>query len=80
MENRFNKEFAMTKKDEENFESFIKCWICDVKVIDQVKCRGSPHRDCDIKIELNYKILIAFHTLKNYDAHRILLELSIFDY
>ena len=34
MENRFNKELAMTKKDEENFESFIKCWICDVKVID----------------------------------------------
>ena len=29
MKKHFNKELAMTKEDDENFESFTKCWICD---------------------------------------------------
>lgn len=39
MEREFNKSLVMTKKDYEEFEKFIKCWICinpfkkdDVKV------------------------------------------------
>ena len=26
---KFNKEFAMSKKDDEDFENSTKCWICD---------------------------------------------------
>ena len=61
----FNKELVMTKKDEENFESSLKCWICDntfvegdVKVRDHChvtgKYRGAAHRDCNISSSRNY--------------------------
>ena len=40
----------------------------DVKVIDHYhitgKYRDSTHRDCNINLKLNHKILIAFHNLK----------------
>ena len=29
MKKHFNKELVMTKEDDENFESFEKCWICE---------------------------------------------------
>ena len=29
MKKHFNKELVMTKEDDENFESFAKCWICE---------------------------------------------------
>ena len=29
MKKNFNKEYVMTKEDNENFESSTKCWICD---------------------------------------------------
>ena len=55
----------MTKKDEENFESFPKSWICDntfvkgsVKVRDHChaigKYKGVAHRDCNISFSLDY--------------------------
>ena len=38
MKKHFNKELAMTKEDDENFESSTKCWICDnIFVEDDVK-------------------------------------------
>ena len=60
-----------------------KCWICDnvyiendVKVGDHChmtgKYRDFPHRDCNININLNHKIPIAFHDLKNHDSHVIM--------
>ena len=59
----------MTKEDNENFECSTKCWICDyvfveddLKVKDHChvtrKCRGTTHRDCNINVNLNYKIPI----------------------
>ena len=33
--------------------------------------RGSAHRDCNINFNLNHKISIVFHSLKNYDSHLI---------
>ena len=61
MKKHFNKELAMTKKDEENFENSTKCWICDnvyddgdVKVRDDchvtVKYKTSAHRDCSSRL------------------------------
>ena len=88
---KINKELVIAKKDDEDFESSIKCWICDngyvdgnVKVRDHChiigKYRGSAHRDCNIKVKLNHKIPMVFHNQKNYDSHLTLHKLDIFDF
>ena len=90
MKKRFNKELVMTKEDDENFESSVKCWICDnsfaegdVKVRDHCrvtgKYGGAARRDCNINVSLNYKIPIVLHNLKNYDAHLVTQELGKFE-
>ena len=52
----------------------------DVKVKDHChitgKYRSSAHRVCNINVELNHKISILFHNLKNYDSHLIMQELG----
>ena len=59
----------MTEKDNEDLKNSTKCWICDNfyvvgddKVRDHFhiteKYRGSAHKDCNIKVKLNQKILI----------------------
>ena len=79
----------MTKKDDQDFENFTKCWYCDnvyadgdVKVREHYHntgiYRGSAHRNCNIKVKLNYEIPIIFHDLKNYDTHLTMQELSKF--
>ena len=66
----------MTKEDNEDFQNSTKCWICDndyvdkdVKRIDHCcitrKYRGSVHRDCNINVKLNNKILVVSYNLKN---------------
>ena len=66
-----------------------KCWICDNDYIDNNvkerylchitrKYRGSAHRDCNINLELNHKVPIVFHKLKNYDSDLIMQELGKF--
>ena len=83
MKKHFNKKFVMTKKYNKDFENSTKCWICDnayvdsdVKVSDHChitrKYRDSIHRDCNIKVKLNYKIPATFYNLKNYDTHLIM--------
>ena len=89
MVKHFTKELKMTKEDNENFTNFTKCWIwdddylnTDVKVRDHChitrKYRGSTHRGCNINLELNHKISIVSHNLKDYDSHLIMLELGKF--
>ena len=50
----------------------------DVKVRDHChitgKYRGSAHRDYNINLKSNHKILVVFHNLKNYDFHLIMQE------
>ena len=82
----------MTKKDDEDFQSSTKCWICensyaggdDVKLRNYCqitgKYRGSAHRVFNIKVKLNRKTLIVFHNLKNYDSDLIVQELSKFNF
>ena len=80
----------MAKKDYEDFENSVNCWICgsdyvdgDVKVRDHChiagKYRGSRHRDCNINVNINHKIAVVFQNLKNYDSHLIMLELGKFN-
>ena len=86
----FNKELAMTKKDNEYFENSTKCWICDnafvggdVKVRDHCditgKHRRPAHRDRNINVKSNHKTLVVFHNLKNYDSYLIMQELDKFN-
>ena len=81
----------MTKKGDENFENSTKCWICGIGYIDSDarvrdhchisgKYRGSAHGDCNIKVKINHKSLIAFHCLKNYDSHLLMPELGKFEF
>ena len=76
----------MTKKDDEDFKNSTKCLICDDSYVDgdlkvkdhydiTEKCRSSAHRDCNIKVKLNYKIPVIFHNQSNYDSHLIMQEL-----
>ena len=80
----------MTKEDNEDFKNSTKCWICDnnyfendVKVRDLChitgKNRSCAHRDCNTNLKLNYKILVVFHNLKNYNSHFIIQELGKFN-
>ena len=86
----FNKELAMTKKNNKDFENSTKCWICvnnyidcDDKVKDHChitgKYKGSPHRDCNINVKSNHKLPVVFHNLKSYDSHLIMQELGKFN-
>ena len=62
----------MTKEDDEDFQNFSKCSICDnvyVKGDDHChiteRCRGSAHRDCNINVKSDKKIPVTFRNLKN---------------
>ena len=75
----------MTKEDNENFKNFAKYWICDndVKVKDRCRISGkyrrSAHRDCNINVKLNRKIIVVFYNLKSYDSHFIMQKLGKFN-
>ena len=80
---------VMTNEDNKDFENSTKCWICDNDCIDNDfkvgghchiigNYRGSAHRDCNIILKLNHKILVAFHNLQKYDSHLIMEELDKF--
>ena len=40
----------------------------------------SHAKDCNIKVELNYKIPVIFHNLKSYNSRFIMQELSNFNF
>ena len=84
------KKHLMYKEDNKDFENITKCWICDnayvdcdVKVRDHChitgKYRGSAHRDCNINVKLNHKIILVFYNLENYDSRLIMQELGKFN-
>ena len=90
MKKHFNKEFVMTKEDNEDFKNSPKYWICDntyvdndIKVRDHChitgKYKGSAHRDYNINLKSNQKIPVVFHNIKNYDSYLIMQELGKFN-
>ena len=81
----------MTKKDDVDFESSAKCWVCGNRYVDgNVKAKNhchitgkyscSAHRDYNIKLKLSYKIPIVFHNLKNYGPYLTMQEFGKFDF
>ena len=64
MKKHFNKKLVMIKDDDEDFENFAKCCICDnngdVRVKDHLSFtgiyRGYTRRGCNISVKLNHKI------------------------
>ena len=89
MKKHFNKEFVMTKEDNEDFEFYQisdlwqRFFDNGVKVRDHcyiiATYRDSLHRDCNINLKLNQKFPVVFHNLKNYDPYLILQELGKFN-
>ena len=87
MKKHFNKELAIIKKGDKDFEN-LDLWYVhfdhDVKVRDYrhitKKYRDSAHGYCNIKVKLNHKNHIVSCNLKNYDSHIILQELDKFDF
>ena len=56
----FNKEFVMTKEDNEDFENSAKCWICDNDYIDtDVKVRDYCHITGKYREVLHIEIVIS---------------------
>ena len=87
---RSNKNFVMSEKDEQRFQSSKKCWIRnklfdvgDNKVRDHYqitrKYRGSAHQSRNVNLKLTKKVLIIFHNLYGYDSHLIMEEIGNFD-
>ena len=85
MKNHFNKILVMTKGDNEDFHNSTKSWICDNDYIDtdvktrdhchiNEKYRGSAHRDCNINLRLNRKILVELNNLKKIMIHFLLCK------
>ena len=78
MKKLFNKELAIAKEDNKSFENSTKCWICDNYYIDNdVKVRNhchrdSAHRDCNVNLKLNHKILLKFRSLNICDSRFII--------
>ena len=59
MKKKINKELVITKKDNEDFKNFTKCWICDnVYVEGDVKVRDNCHITKNIYI-LRMEIVIS---------------------
>ena len=85
MKKHFNKEFLMTKKDNEDFENSTKCCVCDndnidgvVKVKDHYHIPGK-YRGSNTNVKLTPKTPVVFHNLKNYNSHLIMQELRRFN-
>ena len=85
IETEFNKPPVMTKKDQEDFQSSAKSWICKkayeedkVKLKDYnhitTKYQESVHQEYNLNLSLSKKIPVVFHNLQNYDSHLIFQE------
>ena len=76
--------------EEERFQLISSCWICDKlfdvgndKVRDHChitgKYRGAAHWSCNINLKWSMKFTVISHSLRGYDSHLIIKEISKFD-
>ena len=86
----FNKPLVMSEKNQLDFNSSKKCYICqkqytdeDIRVRDHChitgEYRGSAHQDCNLKLRLSpskIKIPVFFHNLTGYDSHFIMQQIG----
>ena len=88
--NILKKEHVMTKNESGNFKNSTTFWICDNIYIDgdlklrdhchvTEKCGGAAHRDSNNNVELNNKVHIVFHNLKNYVSHLVMQDIGEFN-
>ena len=72
---KFNKSLVLTNKGHENFNNYIKCWICkkayekgEVKVKDHhhvtAKYQGLTHQECNLNLSLSKKTSVLLHNLQ----------------
>ena len=80
----------MSVEDGKRFQLSNKCWICnklftneDKKVTDHDHITGryrvSAYSNCNINLRLTKKVPVIFHSLRGYDCHFIMQEISRFD-
>ena len=78
--NHFNKELIITTQDEEIYNNWQICWICNEELnTDKVrdhchitgKFRGHTHKQCNLKLKIPKKLPIIFHNLEVHDRHII---------
>ena len=83
--NHFNKELIITTQDEEIYNNWQICWICNEELnTDKVrdhchitgKFRGHTHKQCNLKLKIPKKLPIIFHNLEGYDGDRVFKELN----
>ena len=85
----FNKKLKMAIEDEDNYQNWQNCWICDEKIINNKdkardhchitgKYRGAAHKKCNSELRIPRKLPIIFHNLEGYDGHLIFRELNNF--
>ena len=78
----FNEPIVITKRNHEDFENSIKCWIFkkeykegEVRLRDHNpitgKYGGSAHQDCNLNLSLMKQIYTLFHILEKYDLQLI---------
>ena len=86
----FNKPLVMSEKNQLDFDSSKKCYICqkqytdeDIRVRDHChitgEYRGSAHQDCNLKLRLSpskIQIPVFFHNLTGYDSHFIMQQIG----
>ena len=77
----------MTIENENNYQNWECCWICNETIIkDKVrdhchitaKYRGAAHQKCNSKLRIPRKLPIIFHNLEGYDGYVIFRELNNF--
>ena len=89
MKKHFNKKLVMTAEENEEFERFNICWVCEklIDIGDKVrdhchitgKYRGSEPWSCNINLKISKQLPVIFHNLRGYDSHLIFKELSKFN-
>ena len=80
MKEYFNKTLIISEEEENLIQKSNSCWICkkfidndEEKVRDHChvtgKFRGAAHWNFNINFQLNKKVPVIFHNLRDYDSH-----------
>ena len=75
----------MTQRDEEDYESAERCYVCDKPFEDNKmhdhchltgRYHGAAHRVCNFRMQVPRFVPVLFHNLQNYDAHLFVKSLG----
>ena len=87
-----DKKMLFGKKEKEQFGKETKCWICNVKFVDDVenykvrdhchltgRYRGAAHKKCNFLYRKPNFTPVVFHNLSGYDSHLFVKNLGCSD-